>query len=54
MPLYDSIKGEAEGLLLDYDIGIKGESIEIMKRMCEDKKIVRNRLLKSSSLLILL
>ena len=31
MPMYDSIKGEAEGLLLDYEIGIKGELIEIMK-----------------------
>lgn len=38
MPLYDNIKGEAEGFLLDYDIGIKGELIEIMKKMCEDKK----------------
>ena len=38
MPLYDDIKGEAEGFLLDYDIGIKGELIEIMKKMCEDKK----------------
>ncbi len=38
MPHYDNIKGEAEGFLLDYDIGIKGELIEIMKKMCEDKK----------------
>ncbi len=38
MPLYDNIKGEAEGLLLDYDIGITGELIDIMKKMCENKK----------------
>ena len=38
MPHYDNIKGEAEGFLLDYDIGIMGEYIEVMKKMCEDKK----------------
>ena len=37
LPLYDNIKGEAKGLLLDYSIGIKDELIEIMKKMCEDK-----------------
>lgn len=38
MATYDSIKGEAEGLLLDYDIGIRGNLIELMKQMCIDKK----------------
>lgn len=38
MPHYDNIKGEAEGFLLDYDVGIMGENIDIMKKMCEQKK----------------
>lgn len=38
MKQYDNIKGEAEGFLLDYSIGIKGEVLDIMKKMCEEKE----------------
>lgn len=39
MPIYDDIKGEAEGFLLDYDIGIQGELIEIMKKCVKIRKM---------------
>lgn len=38
MKHYDNIKGEAEGFLLDYSIGIKGELIDVMKKICEEKE----------------
>jgi hypothetical protein len=37
MPIYDKIKGEAEGFVLDYDIGIKGGLIDLMKDFCQKK-----------------
>lgn len=38
MPMYDNLKGEADGFLLDYAVGIRGNLVDVMKKMCELKK----------------